>query len=138
MVVIQLNYITGLVLRKPFEVFCLFVCFFKLRVSQKCCIFPMIYTFYLLHRILYILIWPHPQSKENNLSWLGSWLSHHAPTTESLTGNCLLMDVVYEQHYMRGRQLLRNCNTQMEVHRFYRWRIRTPESENPGKVHPPS
>ena len=90
MVVIQLNYITGLVLRKPFEVFCLFVCFFKLRVSQKCCIFPMIYTFYLLHRILYILIWPHPQSKENNLSWLGSWLSHHAPSTQSQTGNCLL------------------------------------------------
>ena len=27
---------------------------------------------------------------QNNLSWLGSWLSHHAPTTQSLTGNCLL------------------------------------------------
>ena len=27
---------------------------------------------------------------ENNLSWLGSWLSHHAPTTQSFTGNCLL------------------------------------------------
>ena len=27
---------------------------------------------------------------QNNLSWLGSWLSHHAPSTQSQTGNCLL------------------------------------------------
>ena len=49
----------------------------------------MTYTFSLLRRILYIPISPHPQSKENSLSWLGSWLSRHAPITQSQTGNGL-------------------------------------------------
>ena len=33
---------------------------------------------------------PIHKAKENNLAWLGSWLGHRAPITQSETGNCLL------------------------------------------------